>query len=182
MNIEANAKEKTKKALKKLIFKVLKPFLPFILIIVGIFFAICTLIDAIFIQEVQAPDSSMPEAQLEIKNLCIEKAEYLNTCHNYIGTEKTEYLLDIDSREIDKQVEWSHLYAIMAFHNMTDNTKINNTLLEKVSKHFESTFTYEKTTVKVETSMTDKNGKTTTTSSEETAYILIESDSIIRTL
>lgn len=179
MALKDKAKDMAKKKIKKLVFKVIKPFLPFIIIIVLIFFAICTLIDAIFVQEVQTPDSSMPEAQAEIKQLCIDKAEYLNTCNNYIGDEKTEYLLDIDSRETDKEIEWSHLYAIMAFHNMTNNTKIDKNLLEKVAKHFESTFKYEKTTVKVETKTTDDDGNETTNTEEKTAYILVESDSII---
>ena len=179
MALKDKVKDMAKKKIKKLVFAVIKPFLPFIIIVVLIFFAICSLIDAIFIQEVQTPDSSMPEASAEIKQLCIEKAEYLNTCHNYIGDEKTEYLLDIDSRETDKQIEWSHLYAIMAFHNMTNNTKIDKNLLEKVAKDFESTFKYEKTTVKVETKTKDENGNETTKTEEKTAYILIESDTII---
>ena len=179
MSLKEKAKNKTKKQIKKLVFAVIKPFLPFIIIVVLIFFTICTLIDAIFIQEVQAPDSSMPEATAKIKQLCIEKAEYLNTCNNYIGDEKTEYLLDIDSRETDKQIEWSHLYAIMAFHNMANNTKINKNLLEKVSKHFESTFKYEKTTIKIETKTKDDEGNETTKTEEKTGYILVESDTII---
>ena len=63
----------------------------------------------------------MPEAQKELREKCIKKAEFLNTCHNYKDNEKTEYLLDIDNRETSKEVQWSHLYAIMAFHNMTNN-------------------------------------------------------------
>lgn len=179
MSLKEKAKNKTKKQIKKLVFAVIKPFLPFIIIVVLIFLAICTLIDAIFIQEVQAPDSSMPEATAKIKQLCIEKAEYLNTCNNYIGDEKTEYLLDIDSRETDKQIEWSHLYAIMAFHNMANNTKIDENLLEKISKHFESTFKYEKTTIKIETKTKDDEGNETTKTEEKTGYILVESDTII---
>ena len=55
-------KNKVGKELKKMAFKVLKPFLPFIIIILGLFFAICTIIDAIFIQEVQADNSTMSAA------------------------------------------------------------------------------------------------------------------------
>ena len=133
MNFKKNVKNKINKRTKKIILKVLKPFLPFIIIIVGLFFAICFIIDAIFVQEVQSDSSSMPEAQIEIKNKCISKAEYLNTCNNFIGSESTNYLLDVDDRERDKCVEWSHLYSLMAFHNMTYNTKIDDVLLEKVA-------------------------------------------------
>ena len=167
------------KILKKIAFNMLKPFLPFIIIILALFFAICTVIDAIFIQEVQSNDSSMSEVQLEIKNLCIEKAEFLNTCDNYIGSEHTTYILDSENRETTKMIEWSHLYAIMAFHNMTDNTKINADLLNKVANSFKSTFIYEKTPIKVEITVIDENGNTTIETQEEYTYVLVESNTIM---
>lgn len=179
MSIKNKAKSKVKNKMKKVAFKVIKPFLPFIIIIVGLFFAICTIIDAVFIQEVQTDSSSMPKAQQELRTKCIEKAEYLNTCHNYKYGEITPYLLDIDSRENDKLVQWSHLYSIMAFKNMANNTEINENLLNIVSNEFESTFTYEKITVKVETTTKDENGNTNTSTTEEAAYVLVESDTIM---
>ncbi len=174
-----NLKEKTKSKVKKIVFKIIKPFLPFIIIIIGLFFAICIIIDAIFIQEVQTDTSSLPEAEQQLRTKCIEKAEYLNTCHNYIDTGLTNYLLDMNNRENDKLIEWSHLYALMAFHNMTSNTKIDEKLLNKVSKEFESTFKYEEIILNIETTITDDKGNTTTSTEEQTSYILIESDTII---
>lgn len=174
-----NLKDKAKNKVKKVAFKVLKPFLPFVIIIISLFFAICTIIDAVFIQEVQTDNTSMPQAQLEIKNKCIGKAEYLNTCNNYRNGEKIQYLLDIDSRETDKEVQWSHLYSIMAFHNMTDDREINEELLNEVAESFESTFIYEKMTVKIDTVTKDNEGNEIISTKEETAYILVESDTII---
>ena len=179
MSIKDKAKSKVKNKMKKVAFKVIKPFLPFIIIIVGLFFAICTIIDAVFIQEVQTDSSSMPEAQQELRTKCIEKAEYLNTCHNYKDGENTQYLLDIDSRENAKLVQWSHLYSIMAFKNMAHNTEINENLLNKVASEFESTFTYDKITVKNEITTKDSDGNESTSTTEETAYILVESDTIM---
>lgn len=179
MSIKDKAKSKVKNKMKKVAFKVIKPFLPFIIIIVVLFFAICTIIDAVFIQEVQTDSSSMPEAQQELRTKCIEKAEYLNTCHNYKDGENTQYLLDIDSRENAKLVQWSHLYSIMAFKNMAHNTEINENLLNKVASEFESTFTYEKITVKNEITTKDSDGNESTSTTEETAYILVESDTIM---
>lgn len=179
MSLKNKSKDKAKKQIKKLAFKVLKPFLPFILIIGLLFFAICSLIDAIFIQEVQSDSSSMSEVEQNLRTECIEKAEYLNTCHNYKDGELINYLLDIDSRETDKEVQWSHLYSIMAFHNMTSNTELNETLLNEVAKSFESTFKYEKMTVKTETTTKDDDGNENVSNSEETAYILVESDTIM---
>ena len=179
MSIKDKAKNKAKKQVKKIAFKVLKPFLPFILIIGLLFFAICTIIDAVFVQEVQTDSSDLPPEQAEIRNLCIAKSEYLNTCHNYIGSESTNNLLDVDNRENDKLVEWSHLYAIMAFHNMSDNRDMDESLLNEVASSFESTFRYEKDIITIETTTKDKDGKETTSKREETHYILVESDSIM---
>ena len=164
---------------KKLAFKVIKPFLPFIIIIIGLFFAICTMIDAIFIQEVQTKDSSMPEAQLELKYKCIEKAEELNSCNNYVDGKKTNYLLDIDNREKEKLIQWSHLYALMAFQNMSNGKEINEDLLNQVSKDLKSTFKYEKANIKIETTEKDDKGKEKKTTKEQNTYILVESDTIL---
>lgn len=179
MNLKNKATNMAKQKAKKIVFKVLKPFLPFILIIGLLFFSICSIIDAIFVQEVQSDTSSLPPAEQEIRLKCIEKSEYLNTCNNYSDGEMTKYLLDMNNRENDKLIEWSHLYALMAFHNMTSNTKIDEKLLDQVAKEFESTFKYEKITLKIETTTTDDKGNTTTSTKEETSYILVESDSII---
>lgn len=182
MSLKNKIKDKINHKIKKIVFKAIKPFLPFVIIIIGLFFAICTIIDVVFVQEVQTDSSNMSKVQQELQVKCIEKAEFLNTCHNYKNNELTKYLLDIDDREIDKEVQWSHLYALMAFHNMTDSTEIDEKLLNEVAKSFESTFKYEKMTIKNETTNTNPKGKTKTTTEEKTAYILIESDTIIRSL
>ena len=164
---------------KKVMLKAIMPFLPFLIIIIVLVFAICTIIDAVFVQEVQSDASSMSEIEQKVRNECIEKASYLNTCHNYINEEVTQSLLDIDNREIDKQIEWSHLYAIMAFHNMTNGEEISEDLLNKVASQFESTFRYEQITIKTEITITDEEGNETTSTSETPAYILVESDTIM---
>lgn len=179
MSLKKKNNKQAKNEIKKIIRNLIKPFTPFIIIIFILFLAICTIIDAVFIQEVQTDSSLMSEAEQELKTKCIEKAEYLNTCHNYQDGELTKYLLDIDNREIEKEIQWSHLYAIMAFHNMTNNKEINENLLNEVAKNFESTFTYEKMTIKIENITKDDSGQEKISSTEETAYILVESDSII---
>lgn len=172
-------KNKVKNKVKKVVFHALKPFLPFIIIIVGLFFAICTIIDAVFIQEVQSDSSSMSPEQLEIKNSCIEMSEYLNTCNNFVGTQSTNYLLDVDNREANKEIQWSHLYSIMAFHNMTNDRDLDKNLLNEVASSFKSTFIYEKNIIKIETKTIDDEGNETIQVSEQIQYLLIESDSIM---
>lgn len=48
MALKDKAKDMTKKKIKKLVFKVIKPFLPFIIVIVGIVLAVCTVVDSLF--------------------------------------------------------------------------------------------------------------------------------------
>ena len=62
MSLTEKVKSKAKKKMKKVAFKVLKPFLPFIIIIVGIFFAICTVIDTIFLTEADMEIASKVES------------------------------------------------------------------------------------------------------------------------
>lgn len=156
---KSKMKNKAKSKVRKLALKIILPFLPYIAIVFVLFFSICSIIDAVFVQEVQTDTASLPEAEQELRLKCIEKAEYLNTCHNFKDGELTNYLLDKDNREENKQVEWSHLYAIMAFHNMSDNKKIDENLLNEVSKYFESTFKYETMTIKEEITTKDEQRK-----------------------
>ena len=187
MSLKSKAKEllkrKAKSKLKKAAFSVIKPFLPYIIIFLVLLFAFCTVIDAIFVDNVQQDESSMSQKEKEIRTLCINKASFLNMCHNFLDGNSTTSLLDIDSRENDKQIQWSHLYALMAFHNMSDGSKLDENLLEKISKHFESTFKYKTYKIKTETTTItkDENGNETTniTTSEQTVYLLIESDTIM---
>ena len=186
MSLKSKAKEllkrKAKSKLKKAAFSVIKPFLPYIIIFLVLLFAFCTVIDAIFVDNVQQDESSMSQEEKEIRTSCINKASFLNMCHNFLDGNSTTSLLDMDSRENDKQIQWSHLYALMAFHNMSDGSKLDENLLEKISKHFESTFKYETYKIKTETTTItkDENGYETTniTTSEQTVYLLIESDTI----
>lgn len=187
MSLKSKAKEllkrKAKSKLKKAAFSVIKPFLPYIIIFLVLLFAFCTVIDAIFVDNVQQDESSMSQEEKEIRTSCINKASFLNMCHNFLDGNSTTSLLDMDSRENDKQIQWSHLYALMAFHNMSDDSKLDENLLEKISKHFESTFKYETYKIKTETTTItkDENGNETTniTTSEQTVYLLIESDTIM---
>jgi len=153
-------KNSPEKKAKKLVFKVLKPFLPFIILILTIMFAVCSILDAIFIQDVQVDNSSLSVEQRELKEKCIAKANFLNTCHNYIDGELTNVLLDIDNRENFKMIQWSNLHSLMVFHNTTKGEEINEGLLNKVALHFESTFTYETMIIREETTITttDEDG------------------------
>lgn len=51
MSLKDKSKNKVKNKIRKVAFKVINPFLPFIIIIVGIVFAICTVVDSLFTTE-----------------------------------------------------------------------------------------------------------------------------------
>lgn len=172
MNLKNKARNKVKSKVRKIALKILKPLLPFIILIIGLLFAICSVLD-IFIQIFQ--NNSV---EIRLKNACIEKADYLNICHNYIGDELTHYLLDVDNREVEKEIQWAHLYAIMSFYNMNYNRGIDEELLQEISAYFESTFRYEKDIIKTETTTVDDEGKVSISTTEEIYYLLVESDTI----
>lgn len=73
MSIKDKVKNKAKAKVRKLAFKIIKPFLPFIIVIIGIVFAICTVADTIFTTE---EDIQIME-QLSNENYTEQYAEWL---------------------------------------------------------------------------------------------------------
>ncbi|MCI8470437.1 MAG: hypothetical protein HFJ35_02940 [Clostridia bacterium] len=73
MSLKDKAKNKAKNKLKKVAFKIIKPFLPFIIIIVGIVFAVCTVADSLFTTE----DDMQIAEQLSNENYEEQYAEWL---------------------------------------------------------------------------------------------------------
>lgn len=165
---------------KKIIWNLLKPFLPFILILLFIFGTVSTIVDAVFIQFVQEDSSYLSEEELEIKNLCIKKAEELNSCNNFVDGVPTDLILDVNNREYDKMIEWSYLYSLMTFHNMSKGEKMNKKLLNNIGEHFKSAFYYISDTIRVEEKIINEQGEEIwNIVSEDPIYLLVESDSII---
>ena len=135
---------------KKIVWNLLKPFIPFILILLFIFGTVTTIVDAIYIQFVQEDDSYLSNEELRLKNMCINEVDKLNTCNNFVDNEPSNLLLDVNNKENNKLIQWSHLYSIMTFHNMANGDKITAKLLNNVGRHFKSTFKYMKDTIKTE--------------------------------
>ena len=74
MKLQDKARKKVNEKIKKVAFKVLKPFLPFIIVIIGIVFAVCTVIDSLFTTE----DDMQVAEQLSSDNYEEQYAEWLN--------------------------------------------------------------------------------------------------------
>lgn len=181
MSIKDKAKKEIKKKIKKVIMMVLKPLIPYIALVLIVLLLVSWLLDSLFASSAQADDSELSSAELDIKTLCIEKAEYLNTCDNYVDKEKKNELLDVNNLENNKMIEWSHLSTLMTLENLNNEKEINQNLLDEIGENFKSTFKYEKDTIKTEEKQT-KGDKVTWKENKDkaqTQYILVESDTII---
>ena len=80
------AKNIAKKKIKKLIFKMIKPFIPFILLFFAVLFALCSIIDIMFMHENQTDTNLISETDTEFKT------EYLNIYNYYVDDETTTWL------------------------------------------------------------------------------------------
>lgn len=175
------AKKAIGKKLKKVLFKIIKPILPFLLLILVVIFLISYLLDSFFVSSAQTDSSELSESEQQIKNMCIEKAEYLNTCDNFVENEKRNELLDVNNLENTKIIEWSHLYTIMTLENLNNKVEMNKQLLDKIGENFKSTFKYEKDTIKTEIKEVKDEKETWKEDKKksQTQYILVESNTII---
>ena len=181
MNLKNKAKKAIGKKVKKVIMMVLKPLIPYFAIVLIVLLLVSWLMDSLFASSAQADDSELSEIELNVKTMCIEKAEYLNTCDNYVDKEKKNELLDVNNLENNKMIEWSHLSTLMTLENLNNEKEINQNLLDEIGENFKSTFKYEKDTIKTEEKQT-KGDKVTWKENKDkaqTQYILVESDTII---
>lgn len=80
-----------KNKVKKIAFNLIKPFIPFLLVLLFIFGTMSTIVDAIYIQFVQEDDSFLSLEEQAIKKMCIKKAEKLNTSNNFVNSTPTEF-------------------------------------------------------------------------------------------
>ena len=181
MSIKDKAKKEIKKKIKKVIMMVHKPLITYIALVLIVLLLVSWLLDSLFASSAQADDSELSSTELDIKTMCIEKAEYLNTCDNYVDKEKKNELLDVNNLENNKMIEWSHLSTLMTLENLNNEKEINQNLLDEIGENFKSTFKYEKDTIKTEEKQT-KGDKVTWKENKDkaqTQYILVESDTII---
>ena len=171
---------KINKTIKVLIFSILKPFLPFIIILVFLLGTTSTILNAIYIQFVQEDDDLLSNDELQLKKMCEIKADELNKINNTVDGNSIKELLDVNNREYDKLLQWSHLYSIITFHNMANDEKLTKELLDKVGNSFKSNFKYISDSVRTEKKVKDEKDKEKwELESVETQYLLVESNSII---
>ena len=150
MSLRNKVTSQINKKIKKVIWKLIKPFLPFIALIIVIILLVSFLLDGIFVQAVQSDSSSLSKEELELKNMCIEEANYLNTCNNFLDNQPTNSLLDTDNKDFVKEIEWTHLYTLMLFQNLENGEPLTQESLDNLGKYFVSTFKYETSKITTE--------------------------------
>lgn len=174
MNLKSKATKNIKNKLKKAIWHLVKPFLPFILLIVAIILLVSYFLDGIFIQAAQSDSSNLEQEELNLKNMCIEKAEELNTCNNFLDNIETNKLLDLEDRENSKLLQWSHLYTVVTLSNLEGEKENTKSLVDNIGNNFISTFKYQ--TMKIKTEKLQDESWVETESKD--AYVLVESNTI----
>lgn len=179
MSLRNKVTSQINKKIKKVIWKLIKPFLPFIALIIVIILLVSFLLDGIFVQAVQSDSSSLSKEELELKNMCIEEANYLNTCNNFLDNQPTNSLLDTDNKDFVKEIEWTHLYTLMLFQNLENGEPLTQESLDNLGKYFVSTFKYETSKITTEIKSVDDSGNEIwNVTNEQDECLLIESDTI----
>lgn len=114
MNLKDKAKNKAKNKIKKVAFKIIKPFIPFIIVIVGIIFAICTVVDSLFTTE----DDMKIAEQLSNENYEEQYAEWLKEKECSPTTISNDKGL-IPKRNVHMAYTWLHNNYIPLWHEDT---------------------------------------------------------------
>ena len=107
MSIKSKAKSKVKKA----VFKIIKPFLPFIVVILGIVFAVCTVVDSLFTTE---EDMQIAEL-LSSDNYEEQYAEWLKEKEESPTTITSGTSL-VSKRYVYMAYSWIYKYNISFWH------------------------------------------------------------------
>lgn len=171
-----NITKKIGKKIIQVIYLLFKPFIPYIIIFIMIFFSIILIIDAIFVS-FSDEEGNLTVNESEIKSYC-ESASRDN-CDVYVDGEKTGEDVNISSEESAKAITAEQIYSLLLFHNIADNKDISSELAYEIANDFKSKFYYKTSTILTEKKITDEEGNITwEKDSEETVKLLTESITI----
>lgn len=119
MNLKDKAKSKVKNKMKKVTFKVIKPFIPFIIVIVGIIFAVCTVVDAVFTTEddmQMAEKLSSEDYETQYAEWLQEKEDSPTTIINGKGLIPTRY--------VHLAYTWLYKYNLSFWYENSSNNAV----------------------------------------------------------
>ncbi len=164
------------KKILQLVYLLLKPFIPYIVIFITVFFLIILIIDAIFVS-FSDEDGNLTVSETEIESYC-ENASTDN-CDIYLDGEPTGESINISGDESAKAITAEQIYSLLLFHNIADNKEISSELAYQIANDFRSKYYYKTSTILTEKKITDDKGNITWEKvSEETVRLLTESITI----
>lgn len=172
---DSKAKRIGKKILQ-IVYLLLKPFIPYIMIFLFVFFFIILIIDAIFIQfSDDKGELSISESELE--GYC-EKASSSNY-EVYLDGEQANGSISISSTETQKAITWEQIYSLLLFNNLCEDKEITTELADEISNDFKSKYYYKTSKIVKESKVIDENGNESwQVVSEETTNLITESITI----
>lgn len=172
---DSKAKRIGKKILQ-IVYLLLKPFIPYIMIFLFVFFFIILIIDAIFIQfSDDTGELSISESELE--EYC-EKASSSNY-EVYLDGEQANGSISISSTETQKAITWEQIYSLLLFNNLCEDKEITTELVDEISNDFKSKYYYKTSKIVKENKVIDENGNESwQVVSEETTNLITESITI----
>lgn len=164
------------KKILKLIYFLLKPFIPYILTFLFIFFFIILIIDAIFIQfSNEKGDLEISEEELQSYCEDISDSNY----DIYLDGSKTDEKIDVSKDETQKSITWQQIYTLLLFHNISDNKEITNDLAYNIANSFKSKYYYKTSyIIKEEKKVDDKGNESWVKINEEQIRLITESITI----
>ena len=117
MSLKEKTKNEIKKKFKKIVFKIIKPFIPFLIVIFLIVLAVCTVVDSMFTTE---DDMQMAE-KLSSEDYEAQYAEWLKekeTSPNTIANDTTRL---VPTRNVYLAHTWIFNYNITFRYESTSN-------------------------------------------------------------
>lgn len=159
-----------------LLYLLLKPFIPYIIIFLTVFFFIILIIDAIFI-EFSNENGDLLISEQEIQSYCenASKSNYNIYLDGKISTES----ITVSNEETSKAISLEQLYSLLLFQNITNNKEITSQLAYNIANEFKSKYYYKTSKIITETKITDDEGNVSwQVTNKETVKLLTESITI----
>lgn len=170
------SKNNITKRILQICYILIKPFIPFIIMFLIIYFFIILIIDAIFV-ELSDENGEITVDEKEIEEYCESANE--DNYDVYVDGEKTSEHIEISSIEKSKAISEEQIYSLMIFHNIADNQEITNEMAKNIADEFKSKYYYKTSKIITEQKIVDDEGNITwQIINEESIKLMTESYTI----
>lgn len=161
--------KKMGRKLLQIVYILLKPFIPYILMFITIFFFIVLIIDAIFV-EFTNNKGQLNISEEQLQRYCETASSYEIYLDNEITNES------LDSKDSKGAITWEQIYALLLFYNISEDKNITSELAQEIAKDFKSKYYYKTSKIITEQKIVDNEGSITWEKiNEETTKLLTES-------